>query len=130
MDSGLGGLGNTLSQHLILSSDRISGDKDRQRLESDLGAIEGVRNVTVDTDRHTVDIEYDPTIVDEVRLRVVVEEAGYRFSDQAKRDEADAYLENELTQVDQEGGGQGGNTPGSVDFNPRDLPGAARDFEE
>lgn len=130
MDGGPGSLDNTTPQHLILSSSSISGDRDRERLGSDLGAIEGVRDVEVDPDRHTVDIAYDPTIVDELRLRAAVEDAGYRLSDQTRREEADQYLKEELTQVDQEGGGEGEYPIGDPTFNPRDLPYAERAFEE
>ena len=101
MDNGLGQLGsNPLLQHLTLSSSKISGDRDRDRLTSELSSIDGVRDVDVDTNNHAVDISYDPTIVNEPRLRAAVEQAGYKLSDQGGGDEASQYLGSEMNRED------------------------------
>jgi copper chaperone CopZ len=72
--------GETLEQ-VELRSDKISGDGDADRLETDLAAIDGVRDVEVDTDNHTVSVSYDPRQVSYPKIREAVEAAGYSVAD-------------------------------------------------
>lgn len=53
------------------------GDGDRDTLETGLSGVEGVRDVEVNGGDHSVTVRYDPTIVDENRIRTVVEDLGY-----------------------------------------------------
>jgi copper chaperone CopZ len=92
-----------LEEHLTLKSSRIKGDKDRDRLESDLSGIDGVRDVEVDPSANTVDIAFDPTIVNATRLQAAVEEAGYTLDatgDRSDEGEAGAFLGSEMTGAD------------------------------
>src|SRR5690349_11955282 len=66
--------GETLEQ-VELRSDGISGDGDADRLETDIAAIDGVRDVEVDTDSHTVSVSYDPRQVSYPKIRQAVETA-------------------------------------------------------
>jgi copper chaperone CopZ len=68
--------GETL-ERVELRSDGISGDGDADRLETDLAAIDGVRDVEVNTDSHTVSVSYDPRQVSYPKIREAVEAAGY-----------------------------------------------------
>lgn len=93
-----------LTEKLSLTSSKISGDGDRDRLETALGVVDGVRDVEVNPDSHTVDVVYDPTIVNATRLQAAVEEAGYQVDqsgDQGGSGEASAYLGSEMTGADQ-----------------------------
>ena len=68
--------------------------------------------------------------MDELRLRGAIEDAGYPLDERTSRAEADRYLEDELTQADQEGGSAEAHPPGNATFNPDELFGATRVFEE
>jgi copper chaperone CopZ len=48
------------------------------KLETELCAIDGVQTVNVDPNAHTVEVDYDPTVVNESKLRTTMEDAGYR----------------------------------------------------
>lgn len=64
-------------EHVTLTSGKISGGRDRERLETDIGSIQGVRMVTVDPDAHTVHVEFDPREVSYTNIKATVEGAGY-----------------------------------------------------
>jgi copper chaperone CopZ len=65
------------TEQLTFNSAKISGDGDADRLETQLSGVEGVRDVEVNTDDHSVAVSYDPTIVNAARLQALVESAGY-----------------------------------------------------
>ncbi len=68
-------------ERMTFRSPGVSGDRDVDRLETDLGAVDGVRNVLVDTSENAVTVEYDSTIVNATRLRAILEERGYSVSE-------------------------------------------------
>ena len=72
-----------LEERVTLTSSKIKGDRDRDRLEGDLAGEDGVRDVNVDPSNHTVEIVFDPTITDTNRMRTLVEEAGYSIDSSA-----------------------------------------------
>lgn len=76
MDSG------TVEQ-VQFSSPNISGDDDASRLEGDLGALEGVRDVEVNVGAHTVTVRFDAAVVDDNLIRGTIEDDGYRIEDNA-----------------------------------------------
>jgi copper chaperone CopZ len=117
-----------LEEHATFKSSRIKGDRDRDRLESDLSGIDGVRDVEVDPSAQTVDISYDPTIVNVTRLQAAVEEAGYTLDatgDRGDEGEAGAYLGSEMTGADQASTTDTGADVGVGSFGrePRDVTG-------
>jgi len=79
-----------------LKSDKISGDGDRDRLETALSSLEGVRDVEVDPSGHTVTVSYDPTILDPSKLQAEIENAGYASARGASADEAGEYLSSDV----------------------------------
>lgn len=64
-------------EHVRVTSSKITGDGDRDTLESDLSGINGVRDVDVDPDSHIVEVTYDPTEVDLNQIRETIESDGY-----------------------------------------------------
>ena len=58
------------------SSD-ISGDGDVDRVETTLSGINGVRDVEVDPNGHTVEVRYDPTEVNKAKLEEALIAEGY-----------------------------------------------------
>jgi copper chaperone CopZ len=62
---------------LRMTSSKISGDGDRERLEGDLGGMEGVRTVKVDPDNHSLEVTYDSVIVDANQIRSAVTNGGF-----------------------------------------------------
>lgn len=68
--------GETL-EHVRLTSSQLNGDGDRSRLETDLGRLAGVRNVVADPDSHTVNVEFDPRVINLDRILEVMQAAGY-----------------------------------------------------
>ncbi|HEX6508095.1 MAG TPA: heavy metal-associated domain-containing protein [Chloroflexota bacterium] len=72
MDSGL-------IERVRFTSSKIKGQGDVERLESELSGEDGVRQVNVDPENHTVTVDYDPTIIDENAVKLAVEDAGYRI---------------------------------------------------
>lgn len=60
-----------------LVSRQISGDGDTGQLETDLGAIHGVRDVEVDPSTHSVTVTYDPNVVDLNGILEVMQDNGY-----------------------------------------------------
>ena len=119
-----------LVEHLVLKSSKISGDGDRDRLETDLSGIDGVRDVEVDTNANSVDIAYDPTIVNATRLQAAVEEAGYALDSTGgggDEGEASAFLGSEMTGADRgaasDTAGAGGGTGDSFAPGFRDVSG-------
>ncbi|HEX8916937.1 MAG TPA: heavy-metal-associated domain-containing protein [Chloroflexota bacterium] len=79
-----------------IQSNDIKKDSDRDRLESEVADVEGVRDVEVDTNSHTVVIQYDPTIVNETRLQARVEEAGYKITSGSNRSAAGEFEESDV----------------------------------
>jgi copper chaperone CopZ len=67
-----------LISHLSFTSSKIKGSRDVDKLETELCAIDGVQTVNVDPNAHTVEVDYDPTVVNESKLRTTMEDAGYR----------------------------------------------------
>jgi copper chaperone CopZ len=115
-----------LTEHLTLRSSKITGDGDRDRLETELSSLDGVRDVEVSPDSNTVDIEFDPTIVNATRLHAAVEQAGYTpdsAGDEADRGEAGAFLGSEMTGADSstaQDTGRGGTDDGGFGLADRD----------
>lgn len=70
-----------IQERLTFKSSKISGGSDRDRLEGELLIVEGVRGVSVNQDAHSVEVRYDPTIVDANAVRAAVEQAGYPIDD-------------------------------------------------
>lgn len=70
-----------MQERIIFKSSKISGGSDSDRLEGDLSAVEGVRGVSVNNDEHSVEVRFDPTIVDANAIRAAVEQAGYPIDD-------------------------------------------------
>ena len=66
-----------IKERVRCMSSKIKGDGDRSRLESELSAVDGAREIEVDPDGHAVEINFDPTIVDANSIRRAVEDAGY-----------------------------------------------------
>jgi copper chaperone CopZ len=66
-------------QRMQITSNGIKGEKDRDRLESEIGSIEGVRGVDVDPSNHTVEVTFDSTLVDMYGIRRAFEDAGYKI---------------------------------------------------
>ena len=66
-----------VQERIMFTSSKISGGNDSDRVEGDLSAVEGVRGVSVNNDEHSVEVLYDPTIVDANAIRAAVEQAGY-----------------------------------------------------
>jgi copper chaperone CopZ len=73
--------GGLVEQRRYVSPD-IKGDGDRDRLETDLAAIDGVRDVEVDPNRHSVTVTYNPDVVDPNLIQQTVEDAGYKVESQ------------------------------------------------
>jgi copper chaperone CopZ len=65
------------SDRIIFTSSKIDSRRDVVRLEDELSGLEGVRDVTVDPERHTVEIIFDPTVISSTALHGQVEELGY-----------------------------------------------------
>jgi copper chaperone CopZ len=72
-----------LVEQITLHSMMISGDGDRDRLETTISGIEGVRDVEVDPGEHTIQITYDPTVVNAARLQAAVEQPGLTLDSSA-----------------------------------------------
>ena len=70
-----------IQERVTFKSSKISGGRDSDRLEGDLSSVDGVRGVNVNHDPHSVEVRYDPTIVDANAIRAAVEQAGYPIDD-------------------------------------------------
>jgi copper chaperone CopZ len=68
---------DTYTDRVVFTSSKIGGSGDVDTLEDNLSAREGVRDVNVNTDNHTVEVEFDPRVIDAQALRGEVEELGY-----------------------------------------------------
>jgi copper chaperone CopZ len=66
-----------LTERAVYSSSKISGDRDVERLEDELSSLDGVRDVEVDTNAHTVAVVFDPTVVSKTAVQSRVERLGY-----------------------------------------------------
>jgi len=55
----------------------ISCSHCKQTIEGAVGQLAGVRNVAVDIDARTVDIDFDPGQVTLPKIVAVIDEAGY-----------------------------------------------------
>lgn len=66
-----------LTEQVSFTSSKIGGSGDASRLENGLSAIEGVRHVEVNSDGHSVQVTYDPTVTSASRLQAEVESLGY-----------------------------------------------------
>lgn len=67
-------------QRVRFASDDIKSDRDQSRLEGDLGSLDGVRSVHVDSNGHSVDVTFDSTMVDANGIRSAIEDDGYSVS--------------------------------------------------
>lgn len=65
-------------ERIRLTSPGIHGDGDVDRVETVLGAVQGVTSVTVDPSTHTVEVTYDPRVVDENGIREALQDDGYQ----------------------------------------------------
>jgi copper chaperone CopZ len=72
-------------ERVSVTSSRITSDKDSQRLESTIGGIDGIRDVTVDPEQHTVEVAFDPTTIDRNAIKRAVEDAGYRVDSETSQ---------------------------------------------
>jgi copper chaperone CopZ len=79
-----------------LTSDKITGDGDRDKLETALSSLEGVRDVEVDPSGHSVTVSYDPTILDPTKVQAEIENAGYAASKDASASAAGEYLSSDV----------------------------------
>jgi copper chaperone CopZ len=66
-----------LTETMTFNCGKITGDGDIDKVETALGAVDGVRRVAVDTNGHCVTVEYDPTIVDTNLIRERLGAGGY-----------------------------------------------------
>lgn len=71
-----------LTEQVSFTSSKIRGDRDVSRLENGLSAIEGVRDVEVNADAHTVRIVFDPVVTSATKLQAEVESLGYAIDSQ------------------------------------------------
>jgi copper chaperone CopZ len=72
-------------ERVSVTSSRITSDKDSQRLESTIGGIDGIRDVSVDPEQHTVEVAFDPTTIDRNAIKRAVEDAGYRVDSETSQ---------------------------------------------
>lgn len=70
-----------IQERVTFKSSKISGGSDSDRLQGDLSSVDGVRGVNVNQEEHSVEVRYDPTIVDANAIRIAVEQAGYSIDD-------------------------------------------------
>ena len=68
---------DTYTERLSFTSSKIKGRDDSDRLEDGLSGLEGVRDVEVKTNAHTVEVVYDPTVISASALQSEVEQLGY-----------------------------------------------------
>ncbi len=68
--------GETVERVRITDS-KIDGDGDRDCVETDLGALQGVRSVSADPQSHSVEIAFDPREVSLHKIQEVLQAAGY-----------------------------------------------------
>lgn len=68
---------DTYTDTIVFTSSKIGGSGDVDTLEDNLSAREGVRDVNVNPDNHTVEVVFDPRVIDAQALRGEVEELGY-----------------------------------------------------
>jgi copper chaperone CopZ len=64
-------------------SSKISGDRDRTRLEADISALDGVRSVDADPTTHLVTVRFDPTVLDRNAIQTTIENDGYKVDQHA-----------------------------------------------
>lgn len=64
-------------ERVTFKSSKITGDGDRNTLETALGRLEGVRSVNVDPGANAVSVLYDSAVLSASRIQTAVEEAGY-----------------------------------------------------
>ncbi|HZU11395.1 MAG TPA: heavy-metal-associated domain-containing protein [Chloroflexota bacterium] len=67
-------------EHVRLTSPDIDGAGDRDRIEREVSALEGVLNVTVQPNEHCALIDFDPRIVNVNRIEERLQDAGYHVS--------------------------------------------------
>ena len=72
-------------ERVSVTSSRITSDKDSRRLESTIGGIDGIRDVSVDPEQHTVEVAFDPTVVDRNAIKAAVEDAGYKVDSETSQ---------------------------------------------
>ncbi len=63
-----------------LSVPDISCAHCQESIEGGLGELAGVSSVAVDIDARTVDLVYDPEVVDEGTIDVALEDLGYEVA--------------------------------------------------
>jgi len=72
-----------LSERISFTSSQVTGGGDVNKLEDNLSPVEGVRDVNVDANAHTVEIIFDPTVTSATKLRAEVEDLGYKIDSDA-----------------------------------------------
>lgn len=73
-----------LAERVIFTSSKVDSGHDVERLEDELSELEGVRDVNVDPERHTVEIVFDPAVIGATALQSKVEELGYAIDSESK----------------------------------------------
>ena len=76
-----------VQERVLIQSSKISSSRDVDRLEGRLADVEGVRDVQVKPQAHTVEITYDPTVVSMTALQAEVERLGYAIDKADKQTE-------------------------------------------
>ena len=74
-----------LEDRMLIESSKIDSGRDVDRLEDRLAEVEGVRDVEVKPDAHTVEIIFDPTVVSATALQSEVESLGYSIDHASKQ---------------------------------------------
>jgi copper chaperone CopZ len=66
-----------LNERMLIESSKIGSGRDVDRLQDRLAEVEGVRDVEVKPDAHTVEIIFDPTVISAIALQSEVEALDY-----------------------------------------------------
>jgi copper chaperone CopZ len=74
-----GQMAQGLTERVIFTSSKITATGDVDRLEDGLSARDGVRDVNVDPGAHTVEVVFDPTVVNAPAIQSEVEDLGYKI---------------------------------------------------
>ncbi len=67
-------------ESITLVAPEISCQHCQHAIESAVGKIDGVTNVTVDIPAKTVHVEYNPKLVTLVKIEEVMDDAGYTIA--------------------------------------------------
>ena len=83
-DSAIDVVGGEPVQRATITSSKVTGDRDRDRLEGDLAGLNGVRSVNIQPDRHTIEVVYDPTEINVNKIQEQIEASGYPIDNLAE----------------------------------------------